>query len=178
MNSRDERGETDERSTIIAVAIEVIRRREKLIDLTLAINNAKRQLIVEGHRSSRTICRGVRSALYALKICKSLTNIQRFGCPSDFIESDGGVLRLPDGPEPVELSMNEVEHGVSGAGEGIILETTNNEVAGWVHCGLRWVGDLESVDAPFQTIDVGTGEKILLGKDIELFSPLEVQITA
>jgi hypothetical protein len=96
---------------------------------------------------------------------------------SNLISPDIRILSLPDTIETIERRMMEVEDRVAGAGEGIILQTTDGKVAGGVEEWLRLCAvDFPSVGAFFEAVHVRAAEEVLHILDAELVAPEEVDV--
>lgn len=97
----------------------------------------------------------------------------------DSVCSPRRILRLPDGPDAIKLRVVEIEGRVAGAGEGIVRQAPNHEMARGVEDGLRWgreAGEFPAVGAPFEAVDVGAAEEELDVGGLGLVGPEEVDV--
>ena len=87
------------------------------------------------------------------------------------------ILRLPDSPDVIELSVVEVKCRVSRAGKRIIGEPADGEVTGGVENGLRdATGELPAIGTFLQALDVGAAEEELNIARLGLFAPERVEV--
>ena len=95
-------------------------------------------------------------------------------------------MRLPERPDTIELGVVHVKDRIAGAGEGVVLQTADGEVAGRVDLGfaasdvpavLRCrVLVLPSVGALFEAPGVGAGQKVLDVASRSLLAPVKIDV--